>query len=236
LRILAIDTALGATSAAVYDGETSAVLAEETSAMERGHAEALVPMVARVMEQAGASFSSIDRFAVTTGPGSFTGLRIGISAARAFALAVGKPAVGVSTLAAFAAPELFASEPRAVASAIDARHGMLFFQFMGPDGRMIVPPGLISIAEAVRKLGDARNVFVGDAAEALARAKKETMPDYRITETMIRQRVAPEIAWVARLAVAADPATAPARPLYLREANVTPQDGARVRRVEPTGA
>jgi tRNA threonylcarbamoyl adenosine modification protein YeaZ len=234
--ILAVDTALGATSAAVIDALASKVLATETSEMERGHAEALVPMVGRVMAEAKTEFAAIDRFAVTTGPGSFTGLRIGISAARAFALAHNKPVVGVSTLAAFAAPELFGGEAHAVASAIDARHGMLFFQFMGPDGRMIVPPGLMSITEAVRKIGDARNVFVGDAAEKLARAKKETMPDYRITETMIRQRPAPDIAWVARLAQAADPATAPAKPLYLREANVTPQDGGRLQRLQPAGS
>lgn len=230
MLILAIDTALGATSVALYESGTGTVLAQESLAMTRGHAEALVPMAGRVVEAAGRSFGMIDRYAVTVGPGSFTGLRIGISAARAFALAHAKPVVGISTLAAFAAPVLFGGEPRPVAAAIDARHGMIFFQFMAQDGRPIVPPGLVSLADAARKLGDARNAFTGDAAELLARAKRETMPDYRIMQGAVFQQVAPEIAWVARLSAAADPATSPARPLYLREANVTPQDGARVRR------
>lgn len=236
MRVLAVDTALGATSVALVDAAANRVLAEESAVMERGHAEALVPMVQRVVAAAGLGFPAIDRYAVTIGPGSFTGLRIGISAARAFALAHAKPVVGVSTLAAFAAPVIFGAEPVPVASAIDARHGMIFFQFLGAGGRPVVPAGLVSLEDAARKLGDARNVFVGDAAEKLARAKKETMPDFRITETMIRPLPAPEIVWVARLGAAADPASAPARPLYLREANVTPQDGARLRRVEAEGA
>ena len=72
--------------------------------MARGHAEALMPLIARVMDLADIEFADLDRIAVTTGPGSFTGLRVGISAARGIALAAGKPAVGLSTLAGFAAP------------------------------------------------------------------------------------------------------------------------------------
>ena len=72
--------------------------------MVRGHAEALMPLIARVMDAAALGFAELDRIAVTTGPGSFTGLRVGIAAARGIALAAGKPAVGLTTLAAFAAP------------------------------------------------------------------------------------------------------------------------------------
>ena len=102
MRVLAIDTALEACSAAVLD-PGGGITASESLAMTRGHAETLMPLIARVMSGAGVEFAQLDRIAVTTGPGSFTGLRVGISAARGIALAAGKPAVGLSTLAALAA-------------------------------------------------------------------------------------------------------------------------------------
>ena len=97
MRVLAIDTALEACSAAVLDTEQAAITAHESLAMVRGHAEALMPLVARVLDRAGLEFAALDRIAVTTGPGSFTGLRVGIAAARGIALAAGKPAVGLTT-------------------------------------------------------------------------------------------------------------------------------------------
>ena len=94
MRVLAIDTALAACSAAVLDTDYGGIIASESLPMARGHAEALMPLLARVMQDAGMAFRDIDRIAVTTGPGSFTGLRVGIAAARGIALAAGKPAVG----------------------------------------------------------------------------------------------------------------------------------------------
>jgi tRNA threonylcarbamoyladenosine biosynthesis protein TsaB len=80
--------------------------------MQRGHAEAIMPMIARVMDAAGCEFVELSRIAVTVGPGSFTGLRVGLSAARGIALAAGRPAVGVSTLAAYAAPAIRSANAR----------------------------------------------------------------------------------------------------------------------------
>src|SRR5262245_47003199 len=102
MRLLAIDTALDACAACVFDTEGGRTLASESLAMARGHAEAVMPLIARLMDKADVGFSDLDRVVVTVGPGSFTGLRVGISAARGIALASGKPAVGVSTLAAYA--------------------------------------------------------------------------------------------------------------------------------------
>jgi tRNA threonylcarbamoyladenosine biosynthesis protein TsaB len=236
MRILALDTALGATSVAVFDTEGSRILAEDRVEMTRGHAEALVPMVGRVLEKAGLAFQAIDRFASTVGPGSFTGIRIGIAAARAFALAHRKPVVGVSTLAAFAAPVLFGGEKRPVAAAVDARHGMIFYQLTGADGRQIAGPGLFSLADAARKVGSGSVIVTGDAAELLARTIKEQNPDFRIGAETSRPGISPPILWVARLASVADPSASPCRPLYLREANVTAQDGARLQRAQQPGA
>src|SRR5262245_14194682 len=150
MRVLAIDTALAACSAAVLDTREIAVVASETLPMERGHAEAIMPLIARVMDQAGAEFATLDRIAVTTGPGSFTGLRVGISAARGIALAAGKPAVGLSTLAGFAAPHIAENDASAVVAAVDARHGHVYLQVFGPGGRSVVPPRIAPVKEAVR--------------------------------------------------------------------------------------
>ncbi len=97
-----------ACSAAVLDTEASAALSRSESVpWLRGHAEALMPLIARVDARRPAwPFADLDRIVVTTGPGSFTGLRVGIAAARGIALAADKPAVGVSTLSAYAAPYL----------------------------------------------------------------------------------------------------------------------------------
>ena len=85
MRILALDTALAHCSAAVFDTDLDRRLGGESLPMERGHAEALMPLIVRVMDQAECEFAQLDRVAVTVGPGSFTGLRVGIAAARGIA-------------------------------------------------------------------------------------------------------------------------------------------------------
>lgn len=230
MLILALDTALNATQAAIYDATTGAVLASESQPMERGHAEALVPMAQRVLAAAAIDFARIDRFVVTTGPGSFTGLRIGIAAARGFALVNDRPAVGVSTLTAFAAPQLFGQERSAVAAAIDARNGQVFFQAMALGAKPIVPPGVYAAEEAARKLGEGTFAYVGNAATTIARLRREAGELPRATVPAAQDLPAPDIGWVARLGAAADPAAAPARPYYLREANVTLSDRNRLER------
>src|ERR1700753_3717944 len=128
MLILAIDTALDACAAAVLDTGANKLIAVESETMKRGHAEALMPLIARVMKASALPFVALDRIAVTTGPGSFTGLRVGLSAARGIALAAGKPGVGLSTLTAYAAPVVGQNAPQPVVSAIDARHDHVYFQ------------------------------------------------------------------------------------------------------------
>src|SRR5262249_27439649 len=134
MRILAIDTALAACSAVLFDTGRGKAQASETKAMARGHAEALMPLIARVMDKAHAEFGELDRIAVTIGPGSFTGLRVGISAARGIALVSGKPAVGVSTLSAYAAPHVANPEGAAIVVAIDAKHDHVYLQVFASSG------------------------------------------------------------------------------------------------------
>jgi tRNA threonylcarbamoyladenosine biosynthesis protein TsaB len=219
MLVLAIDTALAACSAAVLDTEQAALLASETEAMTRGHAEALMPMIARVMAAAATSFGALDRIAVTTGPGSFTGLRVGIAAARGLALAANKPAVGLTTLSAFAAPLVAAAGLDPILSAIDARHDQVYFQLVGGDGAMLRRPAVASLAEALRAAQTSTPRLVGNAAQILAERWPADAPPPR----QVEMSAAPEIAWVAWLGAAADPNKSPARPLYLRPPDAKPQ-------------
>src|SRR5437899_13104301 len=109
MRVLAIDTALGACAAAVLDARLGEILASESLPMLRGHAEAIMPLIARVMDAAFVDFALLDRIAVTVGPGSFTGLRVGIAAARGIALSAGEHAIGLLTLEALGAPDVGAT-------------------------------------------------------------------------------------------------------------------------------
>ena len=168
MLILAIDTALDACAAAVLDTDAGKLIAQESQAMKRGHAEALMPLIARVMKASGVAFAALDRIAVTTGPGSFTGLRVGLSAARGIALAAGKPVVGVTTLTAYAAPIVSENGEHPVISAIDARHDHVYFQVVGGDGSSLIKPKVAPIAEALDAARFGAPHLVGNAAKILA--------------------------------------------------------------------
>jgi tRNA threonylcarbamoyladenosine biosynthesis protein TsaB len=226
MRLLAIDCALDACSAAVFNSVVGMIVASESRVMQRGHAEAVMPLIARVMDRAGIGFPDLDRIAVTVGPGSFTGLRVGIAAARGIALAAGKPAVGLSTLAGLAAPHIAGNDGTPVAAAIDARHNCVYLQVFGPDGRTLVAPRLAPLAEAVQAAiaGPAR--IVGSAAARLA----EAWPVDEPPPTLVDQRHAPDIAWIARLGAAAADGESPPKPLYLRAPDARPQEASRLPR------
>jgi tRNA threonylcarbamoyl adenosine modification protein YeaZ len=226
MRVLAIDTALGACSAAVLDTAAGAVIASETLAMVRGHAEAVMPLIARVMDAAGLEFMSLDRVAVTTGPGSFTGLRVGIAAARGIALAAAKPAIGLSTFAGFAAPHIAADDSTPLVAAIDARHEQVYLQVFGSGGRSIVAPRVAPLREAVRAAMTGSARVVGSAAGLIAAAWPRLEPP----PALVDQRDACDIGWIARLGAAASDPDGPPRPLYLRPPDAQPQDGARLPR------
>lgn len=210
--ILALDTALGATSVALLVWGELVPFASESLYMRTGHAEALLPMVDRVVAKAPGGFSAVSRIAVTIGPGSFTGIRIGVAAARALAIACGVPVVGVSTLAALAAPAIMAGGQGPIVVAIDARHGSVFLQSFGRGGATLLGPVLIEAGAAARALGPGPLRLIGSGAALLAReASGLGIP----TETDA-SAATPDIGFVARLGALADPATALARPLYLK--------------------
>lgn len=218
MLILAIDTALDACAAAVLDTETAELRAQESLPMKRGHAEALMPMIARVMQSADLAFTSLDRIAVTVGPGSFTGLRVGISAARGFALAAKRPAVGLTTLSAYAAAIVGQSGPAPVISAIDARHDHVYFQIVAGEGSRLVRPAIVPIDEAIAASQFGAPHLVGNAANLLA----ERWPKHAPQPVAVDAQPAPDIGWVAWLGAAADPETNPARPFYLKAPDAKP--------------
>jgi tRNA threonylcarbamoyl adenosine modification protein YeaZ len=226
MRILAIDTALSACAVAVLDTEAPARGASESIAMERGQAEALMPMIARVMDKAGIEFVELDRIAVTTGHGSFTGLRVGIAAARGIAMTAGKPAIGLSTLAAYAAPLIAQDDTTPVVAVIDARHDQVYMQVFGAGGRTLVTPRIAPVREAVRAaaLGAAR--IIGSGANLIAAG----WPTGEAAPALIDPRPAPDIDWVARLGAAAADGFAPPKPFYLRAPDAQPQHAARLLR------
>ena len=174
MRVLAIDTALAACSAAVLDTEQARIIASKSLPMIRGHAEALIPLLARLLDESLMTVHDLDRVVVTTGPGSFTGLRVGIAAARGIALAGRKPAVGVSTLAAYAAPYMTPDETLPVVAAIDARHDHVYLQVFGAGGRTVIAPRLAALSEAMRAAAAAPCRIVGSAARAVAAALSAT--------------------------------------------------------------
>lgn len=145
MKILAFDTAMNACSVAITDG--SAVLGHIHEKRRRGHAETLMPMIESLMREARIRYNMLDLIAVSVGPGTFTGLRIGLAAARGMALAAQKPLVGITTLEALAVsvpPEVAAGRPVIVAS--DARRGEIYLQLFE---RLDAPPMISQRTQAM---------------------------------------------------------------------------------------
>ena len=221
MRILAIDTALGACSAAIsLDGETVGYVHE---ARARGHAESLFAIIAEVERQAGLSAKQMDRFAVTIGPGTFTGLRVGLSAARGLGLAAKKPVLGFTTFLTVAAGlERGSLSPQdVIATAFDAKRGECYLQVFDTQLAPLTAPQILHLDAAaltleatsqkaaqskascrVHLLGTGSHLMAERLGCDVARGEAPDQPDARS---------------LTRLASAvADPQVALAEPLYLR--------------------
>jgi tRNA threonylcarbamoyladenosine biosynthesis protein TsaB len=181
------------------------------------------------MKESGIAFATLDRIAATTGPGSFTGLRVGLSAARGIALAAGKPVVGITTLTAYAAPHVSEHGEHPIISAIDARHDHVYLQAVTGHGESLVTPRVAPMGEALAAARFGAPHLVGNAAHILA----ERWPKDAPQPVKVDQQPAPDIVWVAWLAAAVDPAVATPRPFYLRAPDAKPPAGQLPRAAEP---
>lgn len=164
--VLAFDTSLARCSVALWrDG---AIAAHRESEMARGHSEALMPMVSAVMADAGLEFSALSRIGVTVGPGSFTGIRIGLAAARGLALGSGAPAFGVTTLEAVAAEAAGEAGGRDIFAVLDTGRPEVFVQIFAADLSPRMP--VAATAEPAALLPEAPVVVAGNCVEKIRQA------------------------------------------------------------------
>lgn len=170
--ILAVDSAMNGCGAALYYADTSTSPIAETLPMARGQAEALVPMAQRVVAEAGKTFAAIDLVCTTIGPGTFTGLRVGMSAARSFALAMDVPLVGVSTLDVLAAAYCDGADGAAMAAdaclcvLIETKREDFYAGFYECNGAALSQPAAMIGADICAHIVQnykGRVVFIGDA-------------------------------------------------------------------------
>ena len=221
MKILAFDTTLTACSAAVCDGGD--VLAHGRERLSRGHAEILVPMIRLVLSAASTRFDDLDLIAVTVGPGTFAGIRVGLSAARGIALTTGARVAGMTTLAATAEGArrwCETDEERTIAVLQDARRAELFHQSFPPDDGAAVPePAVIALADAPSVLPLGPVTVVGNGTELVRDRIVGRRPDVRFSDAPS----IPDAVHVARaglkLAESGGIGNDVPQPLYLRAPN-----------------
>jgi tRNA threonylcarbamoyladenosine biosynthesis protein TsaB len=200
--LLAVDTALGACSVAVLRGPD--ILHHHFEEMTRGQAEALAPMVDRAMGQAGVAFTALDRLAVTTGPGTFTGQRVGLAFMRGLRIGLDRPLIGITTLEAMAA----ATGSNRVAAIHDAKRAEAYLLLREKD-EIILPPTVLPFEDALARIrAFGACTLCGTGADIAAEGLGMQFP-----VSAIRQ---PDALWVARLAMTRPLPDEPPAPLYLR--------------------
>ena len=209
MKLLCIDTALASCSVCVFDGR---VLASEQLFMERGHAEALPPMVARVMAEANCSYSSLHRIAVTTGPGTFTGIRIGLSFARALGLAKAIPVLGINSLKA---TQVAVSESQSDVVVVHKGGASGFYYVLAGDVSANIE---LSTLETLLEALPAKSLTIigtgaADVVAAAARSDLYLAPEHDL----------PSAAGFATYAASQPEPTGMPDPVYLREADAKPQ-------------
>lgn len=210
---MVIDTTLGLCTAGIFDVDGASVgqLGLRSELMLKGHSERIAGFARDAAAEAGVAFSDLQRIGVTVGPGSFTGLRVGLAFAQGLAAALDRPLVGVSALDALAAS---ADEASTVAALIDARRGQVYARFW-TSGEAEGPAEALSLDAAAARIATMGSdaVLVGSGAALFAEAA---------AGPRVLGLEGPAPAALARLAAAVDPALAPARPLYLRAPDATP--------------
>ncbi len=223
--VLAFDCAVsGLGVAIVRDGAALASLREEG----REQAARLLPAIAATMEQAGVERRALSMIAVTTGPGSFTGVRVGLAAARGLAMALGIPLAGIATTTVLLAQADTMGRPRdrLVVAALDSHLGDWFCAIRAGDGA----PFLASTDDLARRLEGRPCLVVGPEAAALAPLLPNAEAIVALPDPVVLARLALDDGvggWGVEGWQARNRAEGLPRPLYLRGVNITLPDGAR---------
>jgi tRNA threonylcarbamoyladenosine biosynthesis protein TsaB len=204
--VLAFDSCFDSCSVALFDG--GGIVASAFEPMQRGQAERLPTMAAEVLAAAGEG-ARIDRVAVTTGPGTFTGVRIGLSFARAFALARGVPCIGISSLEVVALTEGTDGVRVAIFPAAQGVYGAAY-----KNGAVLIAPSLLKFEDFVAQLPEGPVTIAGAASAELAAALGE--------RAFASKRTLPDARDLARLAIGRPPGDHPPQPLYLRAPDIRP--------------
>jgi tRNA threonylcarbamoyl adenosine modification protein YeaZ len=220
MNLLAIDTAASLCSACVYDTTAGAELGREVLDIGKGHAERLIGVIESALGRARLTFDDLDRIGVAIGPGSFTGVRVGVATARGLALALSIPAIGVSTLEALAAETRAGFPGKPILAAIDGRRGDLYCVAYAPDGSVLSAPAAVSVADAVSLALRHDAALAGNGVDAILATAGGNTP----LDTGLRGATA-DIAFYARLAAARGMTGEKPKPLYLRGADAKPQSG-----------
>ncbi|MEP3046995.1 MAG: tRNA (adenosine(37)-N6)-threonylcarbamoyltransferase complex dimerization subunit type 1 TsaB [Roseibium sp.] len=224
MRVLAIDTALANCAAAVLDDSSdTACFESQGEEIGRGHAEKLMDMIGNVMADSSTAFSDLDRIVVTVGPGSFTGLRVGLSVSRGFGLVLGKPVVGITTLAAIARTCAPNDDGNALLVALTGKGEEVYCQKFSDSGDPESEAGVRTLSDLASNLPSGIRL-VGSAAKKVADALGAG------SELILSTCAYPEIRNVAELGMVADPVVATPSPLYLRPPDATPQKKGRIER------
>ncbi|AGF74049.1 glycoprotease family protein [Bartonella australis AUST/NH1] len=218
MLILAIDTA--SIYCAVALVRHKSVIARISERMNKGHAEKLISQIIQITNQADVTLDQVDRIAVNIGPGSFTGIRVGVSAARALALALQVPAIGVSALEALAAQVICENSASAITAVIEAGREMFYFQNFDKNLITLSQPSLKTLENVVADLPP-QTVLTGPAAEIITLYIKNNKLDAITPSNQISCEAA-DILTYARLAANKQPQIPP-RPLYLRGADAKRQ-------------
>jgi len=220
LRVLAVDTTTERGSVAVVSG--GEVLGEVRLRSGMGHSKRLMPAVAFLLDGLGLSASDIEGYAVTAGPGSFTGLRVGLSCVQGLALASGRPCLGLCTLDVLAA-RIVGAAPTVVA-AMDAYRGEVYACVFGPDGRRRGDPVTAVPGQAFAGLPPG-TAFIGDGAQRYREEIRAAVQDARFPARTAF--LAGTLGLLAEPVLAAGGGVAPAglRPLYLRGTGATTPRG-----------
>jgi tRNA threonylcarbamoyladenosine biosynthesis protein TsaB len=215
--LLAIDTASTLCAACVYDSAADVELGRAVLDLGKGHAEHLTGVVDDAMRQAGVGFSELGRIVVSVGPGSFTGVRVGVAAARGYALALKVPAVGVTTLEAVAVEARSVAGSRTIMAALDAGRGEINLAVYDGNGALRFGPMATTLQGAAAVATEHTPVLVGSAAKIVA---EEAHGKLEVS----KQGSTADIGVYARLGATKDIGDKP-KPLYLRDADAKPQAG-----------